>query len=255
VRTHTRAGVFLTALAALAALACCGSASALAAGSSIGLKGPHLNAYGTPFHYTASGRTEGAANYAVAWEVPYSPACAHTYKSESKRAHITLFARRTLAKNKHFSFVLEFFARNITRHRLCAYVISKQSGATLARGEATWRNYLPTLQPAPVGGGECGARRFPDESVYAQVALSGPTCEALESVAYGADAAKGAAYSRSGFTCTPTTESAGSKWSAAWAGTYYSYACISGNELAAFNWGAQYIFKPPSTVPLVKPGG
>jgi hypothetical protein len=80
-------------------------------------------------------------------------------------------------------------------------------------------------------------------------------CELLESVAYGADAAKGAAYSRAGLQCTATAEGAGSAWATAWSGTYYSYSCISGRQLAAFNWGTQYTYAPVSTLPLVKPGG
>jgi len=251
-----RARVLLAALAVAFALSCA-SGAALAAASSIALRGPHENKYGTPFNYTASGRTSGSANYVYGWEVPYSPACASTYKAEAKRAGKTLFVRRTLAKGKRFSFAIEFFARNIARHRFCAYVIDKRRGKTLARAETTWRVYTAAgaVQPAPVGSGECQAKRFPDESVYAQVAVSEVACEVLESVAYGADAAQGAAYSRDGFTCTSTAEGAGSMWASAWTGTYYAYACVAGSKLAAFNWGAHYAYVPASKLPTVKPGG
>jgi hypothetical protein len=245
--------VFVSAL--VAALVCSFSAAALAAGSSIALSGPHANKYNTPFRYKASGSTSGSANYVYGWEVPYSPACASTYKSESKRSGKSLFVKKSLARNRHFSFAIEFFARNLARHRFCAYLINKGAGTTLARAETTWRNYASALQPAPVGSGECQAKRFPDESAYAQVAVSGVSCEVLESVAYGADAAKGAAYNAAGFTCTPTAEGAGSTWVSAWHGTYYAYSCVSGSELAAFNWGAQYAYVPASTLPTVKPGG
>jgi|GEM_PF-1385985 len=253
---HKRAGFLVAALAASLALSCAAGV-ALAAGSSIALKGPHENKFGTPFHYTASGSTSGSANYVYAWEVPYSPACASTYKAQSKRAGKTLFVHKALARSKRFSFVIEFFARNVTRHRLCAYVINKGSGKTLARAETTWRNYVAAsaLQPSPVGSGECQAKRFPDESVYAQVAVSNVPCELLESVAYGADAAKGASYSRAGFTCTATAEGAGSMWASAWTGTYYAYGCLTGSQLLAFNWGAQYAYVHASTLPTVKPGG
>lgn len=250
---HARPRVF--ALALVVALGCSCGFAALAAGSSIRLKGPHANKYGTPFEYHASGRTSGSANYVYGWEVPYSPACASTYKSESKRSGKSLFVRRSLARNKPFSFVIEFFARNLTRHRFCAYVIDRSTGKTFARAETTWRNYASGLQPAPVGSGECQAKHFPDESVYAQVAILGLSCETLEAVAYGADAARGSAYSRAGFTCTPTAEGAGSTWMSAWTGTYYAYSCVSGSELAAFNWGAQYAYAPASTLPAVTPGG
>jgi hypothetical protein len=150
---------------------------------------------------------------------------------------------RALARNHRFSFVVEFFAHNAGSHRFCAYVVSKRSGKTLARAETTWRNTAPVVQPAPVGSGECPAKRFPDNSVYAQVAIAEVGCEVLESVAYGADAASGAA----------TAEGAGSAWANAWTGTYYAYSCISGSQLAAFNWGRQYAYAPTSTVPLVKP--
>lgn len=252
-RKHTLVRPF--ALALIVTLACSCGFSALAMGSSIGLKGPHANKYGAPFDYKASGRTSGSANYVYGWEVPYSPGCASTYKSEAKRAAKSLFVSKSLARNKAFSFVIEFLARNLTRHRFCAYVISKASGKTFARAETTWRNYASALQPAPVGSGECQAKRFPDESVYAQVAILGLSCETFEAVAYGADAAKGSVYGRAGFTCTPTAEGAGSTWASAWTGTYYAYSCVSGSELAAFNWGAQYAYVAASTLPTVKPGG
>lgn len=249
-----RAHRLLTPVVAAAALACSLPATALASGSSIALNGPHAIKYGTPFHFTASGRASGRANYVYGWEVAYGSTCATSSKAEARRTGKQPFVRRSLAREQRFSFAIEFFAKSVARHRLCAYVIEKASGRTLARGQATWRSLAPTLEPAALGGGECGARRFPDGSVYAQVATSGMTCEVLESVAFGADAAQGGSYARAGLACTGTAEGAGTPWASAWSGTYYSYACTSGNELAAFNWGAHYTYSPPSTLPLVKPG-
>ena len=248
-----RVRVFVPVL--IGASACAFAATAAASGSAIALKGPHANKYGNPFQYKASGRTSGSANYVYGWEVTYTPACASTYKSESKRSRKSLFVSKSLQRNRRFSFAIEFLAANLARHRFCAYVIEKASGKTLARAETTWRNYASGLQPAPLGSGECQPKRFPDDSVYAQVVISGITCETFESAAYGADGARGAAYNSAGFTCTPTTQGAGSMWASAWTGTYYSYSCVSGHELAAFNWGMQYASEPASALPLVRPGG
>jgi hypothetical protein len=251
-------------------LALTGASDALAAGSSIKLRGPHLNLYGTSFHYTASGSASGRADHVYGWEVPYTPKCASTYKAESSRAQIALFVNKAVAKHKHFSIVIPFFARNTEQHRFCAYLVNKAGGSTLAHAETTWRNYSgsPTspapntsapgagpLQPAEVGGGQCQAKHFPDESVFAQNAISGTSCEKLESVAYGADAAKGAAYTRAGFSCTASAEGAGSKWAAAWGGTYYAYTCSSGSLQVAFNWGTDYTYVEASSLPAVMPGG
>jgi hypothetical protein len=238
------------------------SSSAVAAGSSIGLHGPHSNLFGSSFQYTMFGTAKGAANYVYGWEVPYAGSCAGKYTAESTRPSIFLFVSRSVAKNAPFSIVVHFSARNVERHRFCAYLINKGSRKTLAHAETTWRNYAGSttpsspsaLAPAPVGSGQCQAAKFPDLSVFAQIAISGgTTCAVLDSVAYGSDAAKGAAYSRSGFSCTATTEGAGSKWAAAWTGTYYAYACVSGAKELAFNWGTQYAYVPAESLPTISP--
>jgi hypothetical protein len=251
-------------LASVAALALGMSTAALAAGSSLTLHGPHANVEGTPFQYTASGRTGGPANYIVAWEAPYTPTCASKYTVESKRSGTFKFASQAIAKNKHFSTVIHFFAQNLLKHRLCAYVINKSSHATFAHAEASWQNYAApktqtapgssALQPTEVGSGDCQAKRFPDESAYAQIASSGgASCTLAEEVGYGADGAKGAAYNKDGFSCNGTAEGAGSKWASAWTGTYYDYTCADGAEQVAFNWGTHYAYVPASTLPTITP--
>ncbi len=251
-------------LALVAALALGAATAALAAGSSLTLHGPHANVEGTPFQYTASGRTGGSADYIVAWEAPYMPTCASKYTVESKRSGIFKFASQTVAKNKHFSLVIHFFAQNLLRHRLCAYVINKSSHATFAQAEASWQNHAApktqttpsstALQPTEVGSGDCQAKRFPDESAYAQIAYSGgASCTLAEEVGYGADGAKGAAYNKNGFSCSGTAEGAGSNWVSAWTGTYYDYTCADGAEQIAFNWGTDYAYVPASTLPTITP--
>jgi len=183
---------------------------------------------------------------------------------QGARPSISTFVNRSTTKNKHFSLVIDFFARNLLKHRLCAYVINKSSRTTLAHAEATWQNFPAattpsapssrTLQPTEVGSGDCQAERFPDESVYAQIAYSGGAgCSIAEGVGYGADAAKGAAYSKDGFSCVGTAEGAGSTWVSAWTGTYYEYSCADGAEEVAFNWGADYAYVPASTLPTITP--
>ncbi len=230
------------------------SASALAAGSSIALKGPHMNLYGTSFHYTASGHARSSANYVYGWEVPYTPTCASTYKAESKRGETFLFVSKSIAKGKRFSLVINFLARNTERHRFCIYVINKASGKTLARAQTTWTNYAP-LEPTGIGSGDCQAKKFPDESAYAQIDVKVASCETAEKVAYGADAAKGASYKAEDFSCSSTTEGPGSKWASGWTGTYYAYKCTYGKEGVAFNWGTDYAYVPAATLPTVTPGG
>ncbi len=107
-----------------------------------------------------------------------------------------------------------------------------------------------------MGSGQCQAEKFPDQSVFAQIAIAGgASCSALEAVAYGADAARGAAYSRAGFSCAATAEGSGSTWASAWTGTYYAYSCASGAQRLAFNWGTQYAYVPASTLPTISPQG
>ncbi len=242
------------------------STPALASGTSITLHGPHTNLYNTSFQYTAAGVASGASNYVYGWEVPYSKSCATTYKSEAKRGSLFLFVSQPIAKRKHFSIIIHFHANNTEQHRFCAYVVNKSSGKTFAHAETTWKNYAAgsapgapaagTLQPAPVGEGQCQAKRFPDESAYAQIAIGGGAeCSAAESVGYGADGAQGAAYSRAGFSCKGTAEAAGSTWASAWTGTYYVYSCANGAEQVAFNWGLHYAYVPASTLPTITPGG
>ncbi len=253
-------------LASVAALALGLASTAFAAASSLTLHGPHANVEGTPFQYTASGRTGGSGNYIVAWEAPYTPTCAGKYTVEAKRSGIFKFASQTLAKNKRFSVVIRFFAQNLLKHRLCAYVINKSSHATFAHADASWQNYAGpktqttpssnALQPTEVGSGDCQAKRFPDESAYAQIAYGGgATCTLAEEVGYGADGAKGAAYNKDGFSCSAIAESAGSKWASAWTGTYYDYTCAEGTEQIAFNWGTDYAYVPASTLPTITPSG
>jgi hypothetical protein len=244
------AGAATLALCALAA-----PAGASAPTSSIALRGPHVNRYGVSFQYVASGFARGRANYVAGFESAAAVSCAGTYRAEALRAGASRVLRQSLARNKRFTFTVPFFASKVGAHRLCAYVTNKGSGKTFARAHATWRNSAGSLQPAPVGRSDCGARRFADGSVYAQVAVSGVSCELVESVAFGADAAKGAPYGRAGLSCTATAEGAGSMWATAWTGAYYAYACAAGNELAAFNWGQSYAYGPTANLPLVNPGG
>lgn len=253
-----RLGVVLSAVGVLALGV---STNALAAGSSITLRGPHLNRLGTPFQYTASGFAGGSADYIYGWEAPYSTPCAGTYRAESKRRSIFVFVSRSIVRDKHFSIVIHFFARNTERHRFCAYVVSRSTGKTFAHAGPSWSNYAPgsgpngpnsgTLQPTSVGGGQCQAKKFPDQSVYAQIAVAGASCEVAEAVAVGADAARGSAYSRAGFSCTVTAEGPGSTWASAWTGTYYEYSCSAGAEQVAFNWGTYYAYVPAATLPTV----
>ncbi len=248
-------------LCAAAVLALGLSSSALAAGSSIALHGPHSNLYGSSFQYTMSGKAGGAANYVWGWEVPYAAKCASKYSSESTRPSTFLFVNRPVSRNARFSIIVHFLARNVERHRFCAYLTNKSSHKTFAHAETTWTNRASTtpsspggLQPSSVGGGECQAKKFPDQSVFAQIAIAGGvSCTVLESVAYGSDAARGAAYSRAGFSCAATAEGPGSTWASAWTGTYYAYSCANAALRLAFNWGTQYAYVPAATLPTISP--
>jgi hypothetical protein len=246
--------------AAISLAALAGAMDALAASSSIALKGPHTNVFGTSFHYVASGSARGAANRVYGWEVPSTPACASSYSGERKRASKFLFTNQSVTTGKHFSITINFSARNTESHRFCTYLINSRTGKTYAHAEATWTN-IPagstpvsgTLRPTPVGEGQCQAKKYPDLAAYAQIAVSGANCQEAESVALGADAVKGAAYSRAGFSCSGTAEGAGSTWESAWSGTYYVYSCTSGGKQVAFNWGAQYAYVPASSLPTINP--
>ena len=113
---------------------------ALAAGSSIRLAGPRVNAFHTSFHYVGSGFASGQANHVWAWETPATRPCASKYREEVGRGRIFLFVSKPLTRNRRFEFVIRFFARNRESHHLCAYVVNQRSGTTLARAEASWRN-------------------------------------------------------------------------------------------------------------------
>ncbi|MGC1419188.1 MAG: hypothetical protein WA786_03580 [Acidimicrobiales bacterium] len=99
-----------------------------------------------------------------------------------------------------------------------------------------------TLEPAPVGFGQCQASQFPDGSVDGQVAVSGTTCTVATNVEAGSNAAQGSSYEADGFTCVGTVEGAGSQWAAAWSGPYYAYSCKDGGEQVAFTWGDHYAY-------------
>ncbi|MGC1184408.1 MAG: hypothetical protein WBA31_04545 [Candidatus Dormiibacterota bacterium] len=98
------------------------------------------------------------------------------------------------------------------------------------------------LQPAPVGYAQCDAQRFQDNSVAAQIAVADTTCATAATVEKQADTAQGDPYSLSGFSCTATSEGAGSTWASAWGGTYYAYSCRGGSSQVAFNWGTDYTY-------------
>jgi hypothetical protein len=257
----SRAARSAAVLAAISLTALVGAAGAFAASSSIALKGPHTNVFGTSFHYVASGTSHGPADRVWGWEVPITPSCAGTYSSETKRASKSLFTDQSVANNKRFAITINFHANNTTSHRFCAYLVNSRTGKTYAHTEATWTNVPApstpvsgTLKPEPVGEGQCQAKKYPDLAAYAQIAVSGASCQEAESVALGADAAKGAAYGRAGFSCSGTAQGAGSTWESAWTGTYYVYSCVSGGKQVAFNWGTQYAYVPASSLPTINPG-
>lgn len=246
---------------ALAAAGLLTSPAAFASSSSITLVGPHTNVFNTSFHYVASGNARGPANHVWGWEAPIAPSCASTYKSESKRTSKFLFTTKSVSKNKHFSLLINFHANNTASHRFCAYLINSKTGKTYAHAEATWTNVPAgstpvsgTLQPTPVGEGMCQAKKYADLAAYAQIAVGGgASCGEAEGAAVGADPAKGAGYSREGYTCTGTAEGAGSTWASAWTGTYYVYSCVNGSRQVAFNWGTQYAYVEASSLPNINP--
>jgi hypothetical protein len=112
------------------------------------------------------------------------------------------------------------------------------SGATTT---TTPRSSGGHLLPSPLGSGQCQAGDKND-SVYAQVAVSGVSCTVAESVMIGSTTAKGSPYKSHSFTCTAKTEGAHTAWSGAWAGTYHAYDCVDGSEQVAFNWGTHYTY-------------
>jgi hypothetical protein len=244
----------LTIAAAICALAASSATVYASGGSTMKVAGPRHNALGTNFNYTISGVAGGGANRVVAWEQFHRlGGCAETYVAEKGRTgssayEITLWVNAAVTSGGHYALVARFGAANAGEHGICAYLINAASGKTFAHGGGWWVNgpaggtQLAGLQPAPVGSGQCHAARFADGSVYAQIATSGASCGVADSLAAGADKARAAAYSADGFSCAGMAEAAGSKWSAAWAGTYYAYFRSAGSERVAFNWGTHYTY-------------
>jgi hypothetical protein len=123
------------------------SAVADGAGSSLKLTGPRSNKLGTRFSYTISGYAAGAGDYVVAWEQLYPRSgCAGTYAAESARAFlpstygIGLETATSVRPGSSFSIGAAFHAVNPGQHRLCAYLISLETGATYAHAAAWWTN-------------------------------------------------------------------------------------------------------------------
>lgn len=236
------------------------AATAYAAGSSLKLSGAAKNTIGQSFNWTISGFAAGKANRVVAYEQYYKHSgCAATNSGERARESgstydVTAWLSRSVSPGQHYSVVAKFGARNAGVHGICAYLISHVDGQTYAHGGGWWDNVAAssnngggtttggTLQPAPVGSGQCQAQSFSDGSVYAQIAVSGTDCNTAAAVAQGSDTAKGAPYSSDGFSCTATQEGPGSAWSSAWGGTYYAYSCANGSEQVAFTWGTDYTY-------------
>ena len=249
----------LIAVAASLALAATATAVQAAGGSTLALSGSHRNTLGQNFNYTIHGFAAAPANRVVAWEQFYQrTGCAQTYIAEKARTSqtalygLTLWDNRAVTPNGAYSVLARFGAANVGKHGICAYLIDAASGVTYAHAGAWWVNVKAggggtttttgTLEPAPVGSGQCQAGRLSGGSVYAQIAVSGTSCAVAATVAAGAPAAHGAAFSRDGFACKATAEGPGSKWSGAWGGTYYAYSCASGSEAVAFNWGTDYTY-------------
>jgi hypothetical protein len=146
----------------------------------------------------------------------------------------------------NFSLVAQFYASHLGTHGICSYLIHKSTGKTYAHASLWWTNKQSTtstgskLQPAPVGSGQCQYQSYPDGSITAQIAIENTSCTTAGTVEHGADSAQGAAYTSDGFSCSSTTEGAGSPWASAWIGTYYAYSCQNGSQQVAFNWGMHY---------------
>jgi hypothetical protein len=245
----------LTIAAAIVALAATGATVYAAGGSTMKVAGPHHNKLGANFNYIISGVAGPGANRVVAWEqFNRVNGCAKTYAAEKARStsstyEVTAWLNQAVTPGSSYSLTARFGAANAGEHGICAYLISQSSGETFAHGGGWWINgaaggggVVAGLSPAPVGSGSCQAHRFADGSVYAQIATSGAGCAVADSVAAGADKARGAAYRAAGFACKGTAEGAGSKWSSAWGGTYYAYSCKDGSGEVAFNWGTDYTY-------------
>jgi hypothetical protein len=248
-------------LAAAWALLVATSTAAYAASNPLKLSGAAKNTLGQNFNWTISGFAGGDANRVVAYEQFYKHSgCASTYLAEKARLSessyaVTLWSNQAVGPHAHYSLVAQFGADHAGVHGICAYLINHSTGRTYPHAGAWWHNVASTegggsttapssgpLQPAPVGSGQCQAEGFSDGSVYAQIAVSNTTCGVAATVAQDADSVQGAPYASDGFSCTATAEGAGSAWSSAWGGTYYTYSCVDGSEQVAFNWGTDYTY-------------
>lgn len=225
--------------------------------SSVVITGSSSNTQGQPFTETMSGYAASPADEVVAGEqntagVP----CSSKYTTERTRSNFAPIRSVRVAKNHSFSgLTINYNANALGKHAQCAYVISTRTGKTYAHAEKTWTNVAASgpspgttpaggkLQPTPVGEGQCQARSYPDNSVTAQIAISGPaTCGDAGAVEPGADTAKGAPFTSDGYSCSATQEGPGSTWSSSWGGTYYAYSCAHGAGQVAFNWGTDYTY-------------
>jgi hypothetical protein len=131
--------------AVLAAMSQASTASTRSGGSSLVLRGPKTNKYGSDFDYTISGTASGAADYLVAWEQYYPQSgCASTYAAESTRTFLpdtyglTLWLNRSVSGS--YSALAEFGASHLGKHGMCAYLINLSTGDTYAHGGAFWTN-------------------------------------------------------------------------------------------------------------------
>jgi hypothetical protein len=215
--------------------------------SSVKLTGAKTVTYGQSFTIKISGYAAAPANRIVAGEqTSTATSCATKYSSEAPRADYFSDYGDTVGKNHKFKGSLSFEAAHLGSKAICAYVVNTSNGKTYAHAQFTWTNVANTpsgaLEPAPVGSAECPAKSFADGSVVAQIAYVNTSCTAVVPVENGADVAKGAAYSASGFSCKGTVEGSGSPWSSAWGGTYYAYSCADGSAQVAFNWGHDYTY-------------
>ena len=91
-------------------------------------------------------------------------------------------------------------------------------------------NSSGVLQPAALGEGQCDEGSAGDGTTYAQIAVSGTTCDEAAKVGPASGGATGGAYSIDGFSCTGTKEGSNSPWASAWGGTFYAYSCKDGRR-------------------------
>ena len=218
--------------------------------SSIKLSGPKTNKFGQDFTIKISGYAAAPANRIVAGEqTSTTQSCASKYLTENSRADYFSEYGKTAGKNHSFNGSVSFTATHLGSRALCAYVINSKTDKTYAHAQITWTNVPATtgggggtLKPAPVGQAQCQATKFADGSVVAQIAVENTDCTSVQPVEASADTARGAPYSKDGFSCSATAEGAGSPWASAWSGTYYAYSCKNGSAQVAFNWGTNYTY-------------